>query len=123
MAGSTLELFIDDTGNKEYPPDRRYKLRDGGITPYFVFGGLLVKPAEAGFITRSVRDLKMRTFGDDDGEIKAPRQHLPAHGRAGRRGRAQDRRPGRTVEGRLPVRRGRHTYAHPPAASPCAAPC
>src|SRR5918999_429376 len=30
-------------------------------------------------------------------------QHLPAHVRTGRRGRARDRRPGRTVEGRLLV--------------------
>lgn len=71
MAGPTHKLFIDDSGNKEYSPDGRYTRRGGGRTPYFVFGGLLVTPAEAGFINRSMRDLKLRTFGDDDVEIKA----------------------------------------------------
>lgn len=71
MAGPTHKLFIDDSGNKEYSPDGRYVRRGGGRTPYFVFGGLLVTPAEAGFINRSMRDLKLRTFGDDDVEIKA----------------------------------------------------
>jgi len=71
MAGPTHKLFIDDSGNKEYSPDGQYRRRGGGRTPYFVFGGLLVTPAEAGYITRSMRDLKLRIFGDDDVEIKA----------------------------------------------------
>lgn len=70
MAGPTHNLFVDDSGTKEYSEDRRYATT-GGKTPYFVFGGLLLTPREAGAVARAMRGLKVSTFGTPNVEIKA----------------------------------------------------
>jgi hypothetical protein len=63
-------LYIDDSGTKEYSPSGQYQ-KGGGITPYFVFGGLIVTPAVAGYLTRRMHELKANFFGSKDVEIKA----------------------------------------------------
>ena len=71
MDGPTHKLFIDESGNKDYSQDGRYTRRGGGRTPYFMFGGLLITPAEAGRIALTMRALKQETFGTETVEIKA----------------------------------------------------
>lgn len=70
MPESTHNLFLDDSGNKDYSKDGVYSAT-GGRTPYFVFGGLIVTPEEAGKINAWMRSLKVATFGVADVEIKA----------------------------------------------------
>lgn len=70
MASPTHKLFIDDSGNKDYHPDVVYK-QQGGRTPYFVFGGMLVTTGAAGRIEEKMRRLKLATFGTEEVEIKA----------------------------------------------------
>lgn len=70
MSNPTHKLFLDDSGNKDYSPDGRYG-RSGGRTPYFVFGGVLLTPAEAGIIDYEMGGLKLETFGTKEVEIKA----------------------------------------------------
>lgn len=70
MAGPTHNLYVDDSGTKEYADDGQYKIT-GGKTPYFVFGGVLLTPAEAGAVAKSMRNLKLNAFGTPDVEIKA----------------------------------------------------
>ena len=70
MADPTHKLFIDDSGNKDYHPDGTYG-QQGGRTPYFVFGGLLITPNAAGRIEAKMRRLKLATFGTAEVEIKA----------------------------------------------------
>lgn len=66
----THKLFVDDSGNKDYAPDGRYNAR-GGRTPYFVFGGVLLSPSEAGALNLELRMLKIATFGTYEVEIKS----------------------------------------------------
>jgi hypothetical protein len=70
MAGPTHKLFIDDSGNKDYHPDGTYN-QQGGRTPYFVFGGMLITPDAAGRIEEKMHRLKIATFGTAEVEIKA----------------------------------------------------
>jgi hypothetical protein len=70
VAGPTHKLFIDDSGNKDYHPDGIYN-QQGGRTPYFVFGGILITPDAAGRIEEKMRRLKVATFGTTEVEIKA----------------------------------------------------
>jgi hypothetical protein len=69
MAGPTHNLFVDDSGTKEYSEDRRYATT-GGKTPYFVFGGLLLTPREAGAVAQTMRGLKLSTFGTPNVELR-----------------------------------------------------
>lgn len=70
MANPTHNLFVDDSGTKEYAEDKRYSIT-GGKTPYFVFGGMLLTPGEASVVTKAMRNFKLDTFGTPDVEIKA----------------------------------------------------
>jgi hypothetical protein len=63
-------LYVDDSGTKEYSPDGQYH-KGSGLTQYFVFGGLIVTPAVAGYLTRRMHELKTKIFGRADVEIKA----------------------------------------------------
>lgn len=63
-------LYLDDSGTKEYSPDRRYSL-DGGKTPYFVFGGTLLTQRQASIVDQKMCALKLRCFGSASVEIKA----------------------------------------------------
>lgn len=70
MANATHRLYLDDSGNKDYSAAQRYSTR-GGVTPHFVFGGMLVEQGEAGRIARDLRSLKAQYFGTPAVEIKA----------------------------------------------------
>jgi hypothetical protein len=65
----THKLFLDDSGNKEYEPSGNYA--GSGRTPYFVFGGLIVTPDEAGSVSARMESLKIEAFGQADVEVKA----------------------------------------------------
>ena len=73
----THKFYVDDSGTKEYTADATYKTTGGGVTPYFVFGGLLITPEVAGTITRYMRARKQRCFGRPDVEIKANWLRIP----------------------------------------------
>lgn len=79
MSAITHKLFLDDSGNKEYSPDGTYVSK--GRTPYFVFGGLLVRPEVAGKISVDMEALKAGTFGTPDVEVKANWLKRPAERR------------------------------------------
>lgn len=70
MPDITHKLFLDDSGNKEYDPAATYA-KGGGRTPYFVFGGLLLRPEVAGMLGAAVESLKVDAFGTSEVEIKA----------------------------------------------------
>jgi hypothetical protein len=57
-------------GTRTYHPDGTYG-QQGGRTPYFVFGGMLITPDAAGRIEAKMRRLKLATFGTAEVEIKA----------------------------------------------------
>ncbi|MGC1878480.1 MAG: DUF3800 domain-containing protein [Rhabdochlamydiaceae bacterium] len=63
-------LFADDSGTKEYSSTSQYLTQGGGLTPYFVFGGLIVTPAIAGYLTKKMHEFKLAFFGKNV-EIKA----------------------------------------------------
>ncbi|NLV41133.1 MAG: DUF3800 domain-containing protein [Candidatus Hydrogenedentes bacterium] len=67
----THVFYVDDSGTKEYAYSPRAYSTKGGITPYFVFGGILVTPAQAGVLHHGLRRLKRDCFGRGDVEIKA----------------------------------------------------
>jgi len=69
MAGPTHKMFIDDSGTKDYHPEGTYG-QQGGRTPYFVFGGMLITSGGAGQIEEKMQRLKLATFGTEDVEIK-----------------------------------------------------
>lgn len=66
MKTNPYNLYLDDTGTKEYAQSYT-----GGVTPYFGFGGMLVTPAIAGYLDSECKRLKASTFGTPDVEIKA----------------------------------------------------
>lgn len=70
MFNPTHKLFLDDSGNKDYAPDKVYNFR-GGRSPYFVFGGLLLTPKAAGELVYKFRGMKIKYFGTFRIEIKA----------------------------------------------------
>lgn len=70
MAEPTHKLYLDDSGTKEYVADRVYS-PGSGRTPYFGFGGILVRSGEAGALSRKLRSLKLEAFGTEQVEIKA----------------------------------------------------
>jgi len=65
----THHLYLDDSGTKEYAP--RYATRGGGATPYFVFGGILVRTDVSARLDYEFRQVKRKYFGREDVEIKA----------------------------------------------------
>jgi hypothetical protein len=72
---TTHILYLDDSGTKEYAA--KPSQYGGGVTRYFVFGGVLITVAEASVITPTLRELKRRTFGTDDVEIKSNWLRMP----------------------------------------------
>lgn len=73
----THKLYVDDSGTKEYSPTGAYSTKGGGLTPYFVFGGLLLTPSEAGALWTKFRGLKSGCFGTEDVEVKANWLRIP----------------------------------------------
>ena len=69
MSNITHKVFLDDSGNKEYDPNRDYSTN--GRTPYFVFGGMIVRPEVAGQIDAAMDSLKLNAFRNSNVEIKA----------------------------------------------------
>jgi len=74
MGTKPYNLFLDDSGTKEYADSYT---RNGGVSRYFVFGGMLVTPAIAGYLTRRMHEIKTQCFGHPDVEIKANWLRIP----------------------------------------------
>lgn len=71
----TSTLYLDDSGTKEYEASREYSRN--GNTRYFVFGGFLAKDDEASRLAQRIIDLKKRTFGRADVEVKSNWLRMP----------------------------------------------
>ena len=71
-------LYVDESGTKEYTRFGTPYRRDGGPTPYFVFGGILLDDAGAGKMHYALRQLKLACFGVKDVEVKANWLRLPS---------------------------------------------
>ena len=63
------QLFVDDSGNREYATDRQYGIV--GKSLHFVYGSILLEQPEAIRLTTGLRDLKQVTFGRADVEVKS----------------------------------------------------
>jgi hypothetical protein len=68
MSGPSHKLYVDESGTKEYA--QSYP-RPGGVTPYFVFAGLLVDQGEASKLLNRVISLKEQVFKVRGVEVKA----------------------------------------------------
>jgi hypothetical protein len=65
----THKLYIDDSGNRDYSPDRDYN-SSSGRTPVFVYAGVLARNEVAVQLASSLASLKVRRFGRADVELK-----------------------------------------------------
>ena len=71
---STYRLYIDDSGTKEYAPERNY---NSGNTRYFVLGGVLTSIETAREISSTLCSVKREYFGTDEVEIKSNWLRIP----------------------------------------------
>lgn len=76
MPEAVYNFYVDDSGTKEYAADRIYTL-NGGKSPYFVFGGLLVTQATGQMLTGEMLRLKRECFGTHEVEIKSNWLRIP----------------------------------------------
>jgi Protein of unknown function (DUF3800) len=70
------QLFVDDSGNREYAVDRVYE-KAGGKSRYFVYGAVLMEQRQASLLVARLRELKVLVFGTADVEIKCNWLRLP----------------------------------------------
>jgi hypothetical protein len=73
-------LYIDDSGQKEYPPDGvPFAEESSGrsVSRYFVFGGFYATPREVGRLVEGLRAAKQETFGTTAVEVKSNWLRLP----------------------------------------------
>lgn len=71
-------VYIDDSGTKEYAAAPALYSENGGISRYFVFGGVLLTINESSAITLKITALKMKYFGTDQVEIKSNWLRIPS---------------------------------------------
>lgn len=71
------QLFIDDSGNREYADDRVYE-RAGGKSRYFVYGAVLMEQRQASLFVTRLHELKTLIFGTTEPEVKCNWLRLPA---------------------------------------------
>jgi hypothetical protein len=64
-----FQLFIDDSGTREYDPARNYTT--SGRSRYFVYGAILLEQRDGSLFVTRLRELKRVTFGTADVEIKS----------------------------------------------------
>ena len=73
---TNYQLFVDDSGTREYDPDRVYH-RTGGKSRHFVYGGVLVEQRAASLLAASLQQLKRLTFRATDVEVKTNWLRMP----------------------------------------------
>lgn len=66
---TTHVLYIDDSGTKEY--SKTGQSYGKGVSKYFVLGGVLITPANAGILSSKIVEHKLNCFGVDTVEIKS----------------------------------------------------
>jgi hypothetical protein len=69
------QLFVDDSGNREYDDNRTYGL--SGKSLYFVYGAILVEQNAGAPLVPQLRELKRLTFGTADVEVKSNWLRMP----------------------------------------------
>lgn len=69
-------LYLDDSGQKEYP-DNGVPF-DHGTSRYFVFGGFYATTREAGRLAAGLKAAKLKTFGTSAVEVKSNWLRLPS---------------------------------------------
>lgn len=62
-------LYIDDSGNREYDPNRNYV--SSGRSQHFVYGAVLAKDRDVSDLAAHWRQLKVAAFRDPNVEVKA----------------------------------------------------
>lgn len=72
----THVLYVDDSGTKEYAAAPEL-YSNTGCSRYFVFGGVCISTSEAGKLSTSIREIKIRYFGTDNVEIKSNWLRIP----------------------------------------------
>ena len=72
---ATYQLFVDDSGNREYDEGRDYV--HSGKTLYFVYGSILIEERAAYLLVARLRELKQVVFGRTDVELKSNWLRLP----------------------------------------------
>lgn len=75
MDRSTHLLYIDDSGQKEYAPDK--KTYGHHRSRHFVFGGLLVTRDGASSLAKTISELKTKFFGSSKIEVKSNWLRIP----------------------------------------------
>ena len=72
----SYNLYIDDSGTKEYASDPSEYSRNGN-TRYFVFGSILITNDESSLFSNQIKNIKVNTFNTDDVEIKSNWIRIP----------------------------------------------
>jgi hypothetical protein len=78
----SYQVYIDDSGTKEYADSPTAYSNRGGKSRYFVFGGVLVQTEKAKALSSRIIDLKRMFFGTERIEIKANWLNFPEKRRA-----------------------------------------
>jgi Protein of unknown function (DUF3800) len=73
---AVYQLFVDDSGNREYADNRVYE-KTGGKSRYFVYGAVLLEQRQASLLVTRLRELKVLVFGTADVEVKCNWLRLP----------------------------------------------
>jgi uncharacterized protein DUF3800 len=73
------QLFVDDSGNREYDDNRNYT---SGNSLYFVYGAILIEQNAGAQLVPRLRELKRLTFGTADIEVKSNWLRIPKERRA-----------------------------------------
>lgn len=71
----THTLYLDDSGQKEYPPEG--VAFSAGLSRYFVFGGFLIRVKAAGQLARGLSAAKVKHFKTDQVEVKSNWLRMP----------------------------------------------
>ena len=73
---SSHQLYIDDSGTREYSETRVYG-RTKGKSRYFVYGGVLMEHRAASLLVTRLRELKALVFDTPDVEVKCNWLRIP----------------------------------------------
>ena len=68
------QLFVDDSGTREYDDGRNY---GSGNSLYFVYGAIFIEQNAGALLVPRLRELKRLTFGTTDVEIKSNWLRMP----------------------------------------------
>lgn len=74
MINPSHKVYIDDSGTKEYHPDKQYGKNN---TRYFVFGAIIIDVANQSILHEKMLNQKTRLLGNEKVEIKSNWLRMP----------------------------------------------